>query len=782
MKKELVIAARFDTSDFDKSVDSMQKKLREMYSPADQVRQQMMTSQKLQQAGYGSMAGAPDSASYQRTLADNKRVLDRNIREEKTNLEEKAKKLIQQQDIQKKISEQYQIAVKGGKEELEIKNKLLEAQKELNKAQKEYGDSHVKVNALLNERQRLESPGMAPPGSRLPPGGGKGDGGGLGGQSLAAILKGVSGVLASLATGAAAYNRYAAIPSQVSTSMGGAIQNTIGSPLQDLASGNTVKLSAFLSERQRAMEMAVKRTQDTALTGHLTSFNALAGDVTGAASKLLPRMGPMGKIAGMLGIPGMLGGASERYQSGYEAERMGSQGQNFADLMKAEEEKNPLKRLAAEGLQSTYRQDLMTQRQLGLSDQGYWGTGGFQERANIAGFNPDLAAGMSSQIMAAGGSTRGGQQNNILGLQAQRGFDMTNAGTVLGRISGGAGGSQATDAIFKKLLEESIKAGLDKSEFREEQRKFADVTSSVLASSGVRTAEDAEKVLQGFTRFLGKDSTMKELEGAKSAYEEQQAFSAETGGRGGALQFASMMKNPVLSKLSASGMGGLMQMPEKDLTATNPFVVAMASEAGVSPQDIVKNAMEEKRNAGLSYFGLSSKKMSALQEYMAKNGEDVGTLTKDQIDAMPDELRRSYLAATEATIYRGEYGGPQKQAADIRGLISGKYQPQISAEEYGPGSRVEGGLEAPTGRAADEVVRSTGVVAQEMLKNFREFKDAVTPANDALSEATKRFLLFAAALNLIPDAQKPAAMDYMNKAQAAKDASKNQQQGSKPSK
>ena len=41
---------------------------------------------------------------------------------------------------------------------------------------------------------------------------------------------------------------------------------------------------------------------------------------------------------------------------------------------------------------------------------------------------------------------------------------------------------------------------------------------------------------------------------------------------------------------------------------------------------------------------------------------------------------------------------------------------------------------ANTGRPEDEAVAASGVAAQEMLQNFRNFKDVITPATASLKE------------------------------------------------
>lgn len=795
MKKELTIAAKFDTSDFDKSVESMQKKLKEIYAPADMVKMQGQTSAKLEQAGLGGIVSKP-SESVQKSGMTAKRELDNFIKEQAKGQETLTKLIVQRQDVLEKLKKKQEGMIEGSKKELDLKKQIAQVEENNLRLVEQYKQRDKVINKALDMRQD---------GNKAPPPGG---GGGPPPPQppeekpmfqISNVLKGLSQALGAIAAGAALADQYTSLPIARSISMGNATQSLMGDQIGDIASGNVVHQMAFMPERQKAMQMATDKLHSTEITDMMKApvggaiagagsaigfkigdeklWNLLAGSLTAQLSKNLQE-NPISVIPGVKTFAKKVGEVSEQFMTTYQAKLMEDYGQNYQQLVDAEVKKNPLKNLAAQRLQGQYMQDLETQRMLGLGYEGFHGKGGFEEKANLAGFNPEMARQMAVQIRGAGGSTRGMRESSTLGLQAQRGFDMTNAGSVLGKISGGAGASAATEQVFKKLLTESIKDGLDKSEFREEQRKFADITSEMLSRSGVKTAEDAGRVLEGFSRMLGKEPTMRDIEGAKSAYEEQQAFSAETSGRGGALNFAAMIKQPGMEKMGAGGIAGLMEMPEQDLTTTNPYVVAMAAQSKMSPQDLIEETMKAKREKQQVEVGLDPEKMEKLNKYMKASNLDVGAMTTEQIEGMPEDIKQSYFEAQKAATYKSSYKSPQGRTSVVRGLISGG---QIApSEEMGPATAAEEATrklqQAPGTRIEDDVVKATGVAAQAMLENFRNFKKEITPASDALDTFTKKLILMAGVMAAASDKDKPAIAKYA----AEQLTPREQQQAGKP--
>jgi hypothetical protein len=349
-------------------------------------------------------------------------------------------------------------------------------------------------------------------------------------------------------------------------------------------------------------------------------------------------------------------------------------------------------------------------------------------------------------------------------------MDLTNAGSVIGRISGGAGSTAATDAVFRKLMEESVKAGLDKSEYREEQRKFADTTSEILAKSGVKTGQDAAQVLQGFSRFMGQDTTIKGLEGAKSAYQEYQASNAETSGRGGVLNFAGMMQQG-LGKIGAKAIGALMELPEEDLIETNDRVIAIAARYGMSPKELIKKTTEAKEGTQDVKVGFNKK----YRDILTKAGV-TGKMSYEELQKQTPEVRKAYEETRVAPSVSSPYTTAQNaEALSLRFQRGGG----ISApNQVGPATSVEADLQKRTGRAGDEVIRSTGQAAQAMLENFRNFKKEITPASEALDTFTKKIILLAGVMSMTPDKDRAAVSKYVGE-ELGKQI-KGQQNGSKP--
>lgn len=734
------------------------------------------------------------------------------------------------------------------REELAIDKEILKVKKEIQALEKEHQERETKINNAKETwgENHIEAPaaggmgsgmggGKTPTGATPPTPGGDneipkdfskamdsetariggskmgGPGGGAG-VGLGMLTKALGTAITVMGSVGSVYQQFKELPMERAIATGSATQGLLGEQLQGIGRGDVVNQMAWLPERKKAMEMATGINQAKDVTdqakmvggglvggigkglgvkiGDENLWNLLAGSAISSLKEALPtNKSDFGKF-----IDKKLSSISEEYLSTYQATRMKEYVENYQNIANAEIKKNPLKDLAAQRLQQNYMPDLQTQRMMGLSDDKFFGKGGFQEKANKSGFNAELARTMSTQIEAAGGSTRGMKDLSVLGLQAQKGFDLTNAGSVLGKISGGAGSSQASEQIFRKLMEESIKAGLDKSDFREEQRKYAEMTSEILAQSGVKTAEDSEKVLKGFSKYLGENPTIRELQGAKSAYEEAQGFSAETSGRGGALQFAAMLKHPSLKALGAKGMAGLMEMPDKDLLPSNPYVIAEASKADVSPEQLIKDAKEAKLEKQYTEVGLDKKQTASLNKYLTDKGLNKKDLTTKDLDKMKEEAPEEYaqyINVQEAPSIRSAYEGTQKRQAVVRGLIAGeapgeeKDIPKFFGRPIreSAGAEYDRGIKGDTGRSGDAVVAASGVAAQAMLENFREFKNEITPTATALEFFTKKIVLLQQVLNATPDIDKASTQRWMSEHlfDNVGKSTQNQGQGGKPS-
>jgi len=201
-----------------------------------------------------------------------------------------------------------------------------------------------------------------------------------------------------------------------------------------------------------------------------------------------------------------------------------------------------LKKMAAfqqfQGKSSSY---LDTQRMLGLDYSSFHGPGGFRSQAIGAGFSDDMASQMSGQIIGAGGSTRMAR-GSTLGLQAQRGFDVSNAGGILGNLSQTLGGAEQSKSAFIKMLAEGSRLGLDSSEYREENRKFLDVTSQVISRSETGNQKDIEDIVKRFGGFMAEPTT-RGIQAGQGAYQAYNQITSSNTGPQGVMRAAGFLKD-----------------------------------------------------------------------------------------------------------------------------------------------------------------------------------------------------------------------------------------------
>ena len=282
-------------------------------------------------------------------------------------------------------------------------------------------------------------------------------------------------------------------------------------------------------------------------------------------------------------MPGAIG---ETFKEQYDVLKANQ----FVDFVSKSREglidQDPFRKMATEKYQKDYLRDLDVQRQLGLNFQTFHGRGGFRERAINAGFSDEMAMGMSNSIMGAGGSTRMGA-GSAFGLMLQRGANLTNAGQVLGTLSGGLGGARETKEATIKILAEGVKLGLDNSQYAEENRKFVQTTAEIISRSGAKSNVDIDRVISNFSKFAT-DPTMKGLESAKTAYETYQQSVGAMSGPQGAIRAAGFIRDDVLGKLSAMDRAGLAGIKPEEISEDHPLIRNAANKAGVDPSEIIR--------------------------------------------------------------------------------------------------------------------------------------------------------------------------------------------------
>lgn len=740
----------FDDQDFNRSIDQMQKKLREIYAPGEIARAQNATNTRM--AGSG-MGGGFQPMNPGNTIQARRELDQMTIAQNRTN-QALAQRIVERLNNEAKISKMIKDNNNLSKEEVGILEAKLKANQEITtQLMQQHSVRRQLVEKALSDKERrqanmnniLQGRGYQLDGMDFDDSGKRPAGKGARGVGEAVSMakdlgKTALAVMALAAAGNALINSYYGMPIQATSATGAATQGFVGDQLGALAGGDVVGTQAFSGERAKAMQMAAEKNQGRFRSALPTSTSQI--------------------------MPWLMGGVTGETDAFY-AEKAKAQSEDYKTALQGMMEKEPLKIQAANRLQKNMSRDLSIQRQLGLSFGTYHGPGGFLETATGKGdFTEQSAVQMQQSIMGAGGSTRMGRAP-VGGLQLQSGMNLTNISQILGKISGQTGNAGLAQQITEKMLEEAVRRGFSRSEFTEEFRQFADMAGTIIASSGAQTMQDATRLTQGLGRFVGDNVTPGGLAGAKSAYEEYQQQSSATGGRMGALQYAQMLQDPTLGKLGAQGIGGLMEMPEEDLNEQNIMVRAQAAKANVKPGDIVTAAAKVKRQLPGIAVGLGTTEMDKVDKYFEQNGLDESTV---DINALPGDIKATYIKMIESGTTIGGYGGTQKAEARTRGMRKGFAGPgggvaggtnpiEESKRDLTPAEQIriakQQAAAGQTGKAEDEIERSMAKANQKFLENFRDYAKVIGPASDALDAFTGKIIAFTKAFQNAPDTAKP---------------------------
>lgn len=792
MNKEIKFSLKIDTAEFDQKVKQMAQQVKGAFGFGNTPGGQQQPQAGGAGAGGDPMMQRPAMEAFfksMQALRNNQDQAMRNHAKEQMKLmkdiakeEERRGALLKDQE---KISKN---KTKDLQEELRIKKELKTTEEQISRLSNQAGAGKTSFSAARQAAMGVTMPVFVtnwPGGGDGSGGGGGGSGGGRGGSGgnkfWSGLGKSLGTAAALLATGATLIDQYTSLPLTRTGALGNATQSLVGGNLQEIASGNVIQSQAWMKEKERASQMASSKLNSQMVTGPMNimsgAFGLVKGAVTGqgagtdsnanllmgSVTKALEKVFDVGGIVPNK-LSKSLGAASEQYFSTQQAQLMEDFGKNYEGMLQAQQKENPLKNLAVNYFQDRYKTDIQSQRMLGMNDDQFYGRKGFMEQANLGGFTGDMRVQMAQQMQGAGGSTRAmGGKSSMTALQAARGFDLTNSGSIMGALSSGLGSDAATDRAFQKIMEESIKNGWDKSDKVEEMRRYAQQTAEVVAKTGAVGGMDAQQVIEGLSRFQASGlGTMKDIEGSKAAYQEYQGQSAATSGRGGAMQYASMIMGGMGGKFDPRQIGDMMEIPEEDVHASNPFIQAMASKAGMKPQELVKQIIDAKRQGVQATAGANP----AWQKTLEKAGisQELSFDDLEKLKTSNPEAYEAYIQTESAAGNISTYGGVQKRSAVVRGMMTqGELKPGQEATGTTPaGAAYDTKMgQVPGDRAADEVIKSSGIAAQAMLDNFKEFKKEITPASDALDVFTKRMVILTQVLGMTPEKDRAAAAKYV---------------------
>jgi hypothetical protein len=773
MKKELLISAKFDTSDFDKSVERMQNRLKDLYAPSDMVRAQTQTNQRLQQIGMGDARPGVSQDQYQKTQIQTKRQLDTFIKEEVKDQEKLTKMLVNREAKIKSLQEQQKLTVKNSKEELEIKEKINKLEENNFRAKEYYKQREATINQALDARKKV-APNDIPSlleafkgggfkyGMSQVPGAFRQNPMGMGASVMGGIGA-AAGLIGGIGSAAEQFTGYGM---RLESARGSAVAGTTGKDLAEIYGGRSPFEAAYMPERTEAAGLAAQKAGRNRVTDRLKGIGSIGGLVAGGGLVLGGLATGAASLAGMpftaggsaLGLPaagamiaggaGMIGGgvaglSNDRSRKGilggkeYEQLLASQQAKDFRQTLDDLKEQDPGKKLALEDFEKNYQKNVQSQRMLGLSNKEFYGEGGFKQKAAAAGFMPEQAIGMAQSIVGAGGSARMGRSAEF-GLQMER-AGISNAGNILGAMSGSIQSPESTKRATISIISEAFKIGLDNTEFAEENRRFTQAAANIIGKSGATSETDQDRLTQTLGMFLGERSN-RGVEASQTAYERFQERGSQLGGRRGAMRFAAARQDQNLGKLGTAELTELLGMRPEDIREDTAVGRTFAKEAGFEGKDAVKQLQDKLKalNKQSRFLVPSNAKkvqeqQSVVEKYMKENGLNYTDLAeKSRKGELPSDVDYAYGKMQIATNIE-EKGGLQTATSEA---ATGEFLEGVGPAKGGGKAGAKALLEGPTGRLEDTFTRKAAEGADEARKNF----NAMTNELNKAAAATKDFV------------------------------------------
>lgn len=771
-RKEFKINATLDTQEFDKSIESMQKKLRELYAPSDMLRMQQQTGQRAQQMGFFGMS-QPTSQDFQRATAQQKREMDASIREQIAGQDKLLKLISAREKALKELKKQQDSMTKGSEEELKTKEKIARVEENLAKQRQNYRRQDEALNQAMDAKQRsqMSVERLATAYQHGGVGGAVKAGGRMAGQF--ANMVGPAGIigLGAAGIGAAAtglgvfsdyYRDYGRMPIDRNMALANAAQGSIGRDVSNIYGRRTAFELPFMGERSRAAQQALEAMRTGQNADVMDVFSSIGkwgagGMGTGAAvgagiGSIVPGLGTAigagvgGAAGGLLGgIGGIMSAAGDpmkralimsslpfigkQYGAKYQAMQAERAVQDYNTAYESEKNLNPYKKAAVGEYEQNYMRNLEAQRMMGMDNNQFYGDKGYLKSATNAGFTPEIALAMSQGIIGAGGSTRMAG-DSIFGAQLARGLNLTNSANILGTLSGSMGSSETTKNTTVKILAEGMRIGLDDSKFAEENRRFTQTASEIIARTGATSEQDAGRIAGKFSSFVA-DNTNAGIAAAKSAYEEYQAMSSSTSGPRGVMRAAGFMSDPALAKMSTMDKQALMQIPEDQVNESSTFIKGLAAKYNMEPQTII-DAIQGVNKGSQNRYKEADVLRDRVQGYLKDKGI---TLNKDTFESLPKNIK-SDIASLQS-YQMNEYGFKDTQTAQARTFSTINGMPLTPADiQADREAIIKKKAEGFTGKVEDATISSMAGDSATILKNFNDLRPSLKDAAESAAKFT----------------------------------------------
>lgn len=721
MDKKLRISIDLDDKAFSSAVKRMQDQLAQIQSGPQLVRAQQQLSQKMQSLGLGPLPGTPSEQQAKQAQTKAKQESDKIFEETRRKME-----LIKR--LQSDLNKEQASGLASEERRLKIKERLVE----LGQAEKR---TTGQMAAIAESREYKMGGAPLKVGS---------------GGDLMAVTKTVLSTL-GIGVGLAAftdmakrtYSSYVSAPAQINLAAGSAAQSTTGYLNQQMLSGDVMYQTMLQGQMGKGRGLA-ESEYDKRLGTIASKYLSAAGDIASDMSNYL------------FGTNLDTG----RFRSKFQATRAAEVGRNTLEQAQASLAQNNSMILAQGFFGQNFARNLGAERSLGL------GTDAFQRmqmQVNNAGFLTGQATDLFGQIQSAGGSAAGPNAGRLaaLGLGAQRGMNVTNIGNVLGRITGlyGAGNIGQTEETTKRILEESIKKGFDKSENTEIMRKFVESSADLVYQGEAKKAEDVERLTRDFSQLLSGAPSMKEFESTQAAYQKYQGLTSETQGRGGALGFAAFLHNKSFNKLSPLQIANLQSLPEQRITTTNSDIIAAAAQQGISPAQMVQEVLSAKKEQALATVGISKRDTEPLAKYLGgRSLESLSTNFQElkKLQKVNPEAFQAYQNITSRAGLVGTIGSDTEKMKLMESLFLGPAGlKEPGAAPTTAAERISTGV---AGKREEEYITAQAAQEKQLVLNLKAFQDEIYPTATGIKQLTQAIIELGSAAKVLTDDERARGM------------------------
>lgn len=500
------------------------------------------------------------------------------------------------------------------------------------------------------------------------------------------------------------------------------------------------------------------------LSGNITKQALLQNQMPEARKTATEAFETVGnKMQKFLAVTDLMFDPEGKRMKAYNTRRANEIGEGALKQAEATLEQNNPQRLAEGFFQQTFNRNLNAERALGLGSDQFKK---MQMQMNNNGFLTDQGVGMLNQVQSSGGSASGGQAGNIanLGLGMQRGFNLTNAGNILGKLSGLNGSTESgfskIDEASSSILEKAITKGFNKSENTEIMRRFVESSANLVYNAEAKTPEDIDRITNRLSGLLSGNPTTKQFEAAQSADARYQSMTNQTSGRGGTLGFASMMGSG-FSKLTTMQRGNLANLEEGNITSTNSDIIAAAVQQGVSPEVMAERLRGAKRQTAMGTIGLSAKQLAPLTKYLG-NRDPLSLLENGGAELAG--LEKSNPAVYKAFQSLQERSGittaggdtDENRKAMMRKMFGSTVGPMANT---GEAARIL--KNGTAGKNEEEYVAAQAAQEKQLVLNLKALEGGLMPTVKGIGDLTQVILQLGTAAHMLVNGELGAALSRM---------------------